>query len=462
MGMGMAFTVIDTCIPMGSHTAHSPSILTTTTTTTIHGTMRRESSSSTSTSSTSNGSFLRRLSTLIQPGTGNPAPAGTGTGTGSGPSSPSVKPLWLDMDPGHDDAIALLLALHHPALQLLGVSTVAGNASGRDTFANAVRLLAAYRADTAIPLVRGADAPLLREPRVDEGIHGHGGLGGVQGLPDLAAPLCQRWLATAPHQPALHTLAHLLADRISTHKPPINIAVTGPLTNIALFLTSYPHLRPGIAQIVLMGGAAGVPGNRGPLAEFNILNDPEAAAIVFNTDIKVVMAGLNVTHQAIFTPELHDTLLGHAAEREPTQLQRMLSSMLTFFAKTYATEFGFSNGPPVHDMLAVAYIADPSLFPQRKRYRVDVECAPGLACGATVVDFWSDNVQHNGWGRGGRNVEVLEQLDQPRLWDLFFRVVQRAEKHIAASASASSPTTSEPTDPKPTHRDSLITPSAWP
>uniref|UniRef100_V5GKC3 Inosine/uridine-preferring nucleoside hydrolase domain-containing protein n=1 Tax=Kalmanozyma brasiliensis (strain GHG001) TaxID=1365824 RepID=V5GKC3_KALBG len=428
----------------------------------------------------------------------------------------TVKALWLDCDPGHDDAIALLMAVHHPGLELLGVSTVAGNAGGRDTFLNAVRLMALYRSDPSIPVIRGSDCPLVKEVKIDVGIHGQGGLGGVQGLPSLSSPLCQPWLhpahpktssPTTGPEPSLflYTLSTIITERLNTGKPPIHLAVTGPMTNVALFIRCYPHLVKGIEQIVLMGGAAGVRGNRGPLAEFNILNDPEAAAICFNTDIKVVMAGLNVTHQAIFTAELHDRLLSGkphepqpSSQAGPSDLKRMLSSTLTFFAKTYASEFGFTRGPPVHDMLAIAYIIDPTLFYRRvpspgdapnagmfdadphsnkdahvpksrsgqginslgldnvdargsddadpavvgtapKRYRVEVECSDGLACGATVVDFWGDRVEHEGWGKGGKNVEVLENLDCPRMWDIFFEVVERAEANLASSAQVREP-----------------------
>lgn len=507
-----------------------------------------------------NPSILRRLSQLVQPGQSS-AFQPRAKAASESPLTPlatrpkdggAIKSIWLDCDPGHDDAMALLMAVHHPELELLGVSTVAGNAGGRDTFLNAVRLMALYRASPSTPVIRGSDCPLVKEVKVDVGIHGEGGLGGVQGLPSLSSPLCQPWLQphlktsspTTGPEPSLflYTLSTIIAERLNTGKPPIHLAVTGPMTNVALFIRCYPHLLKGIEQIVLMGGAAGVRGNRGPLAEFNILNDPEAASIVFNTDIKVVMAGLNVTHQAIFTAELHDRLvtgrvrspmsrrqskttlgsinptqspivsptattseLSSSAQSGPSDLRRMLSSTLTFFAKTYASEFGFTRGPPVHDMLAIAYIIDPTLFYRRvpspgdvpnvgmfdadphsnkdlhirshdkhenslgldapivgssggelsdvsdptdassstqgsppKRYRVDVECGDGLACGATVVDFWGDRVEHDGWGRGGRNVEVLENLDCPMLWNMFFQVVERAEAHIANSAAVSS------------------------
>lgn len=516
-------------------------------------------------------SLLRRLSQFVQPSPSSSAFQPRAKGSSDSPLTPTanlprddatIKSVWLDCDPGHDDAMALLMAVHHPSIDLLGISTVAGNAGGRDTFLNAVRLMALYRADPSIPVIRGSDCPLVKEVKVDVGIHGQGGLGGVQGLPSLSSPLCQPWLQpaypktsspTTGPEPSLflYTLSTILTERLNNGKPPIHLAVTGPMTNVALFIRCYPHLIRGIEQIVLMGGAAGVRGNRGPLAEFNILNDPEAAAIVFNTDIKVVMAGLNVTHQAIFTAELHDRLLSgkirsvSSSRRQsrtalsaisptqspstspfaptadlsastqvgPSDLKKMLSSTLTFFAKTYASEFGFTRGPPVHDMLAIAYIIDPTLFYRRvpspgdvpnvsmvdadpytnkgmpmaaslakpnklgglqggnslgldmsvvgggsgetsnipdvpvntaettttprgtppKRYRVDVECSDGLACGATVVDFWGDRVEHEGWGKGGRNVEVLENLDCPRMWDIFFEVVERAETHIVSS-----------------------------
>lgn len=259
------------------------------------------------------------------------------------------------------------------------------------------------------------------------------------------------------------------------------------MTNIALFYKIYPNLFvEGIEQVVVMGGAAGVQGNRGPLAEFNILVDPEAASIIFNAPIKVVMCGLNVTHQAIFTPSLHDRLLrgnssniskpsppinsssnkgsqsssppssptssqpsspnfntkplpstttssNASSSSPPSNLRKLLSSVLLFFASTYSSEFGFKKGPPIHDMLTIGYISDPSIFYKNvssvsngksdkgsdsqassmippRRYRVDVECNEGsLALGATVVDFYGDKkIEHEGWGRGGRNVEVLE------------------------------------------------------
>ncbi|PWN44629.1 nucleoside hydrolase [Ceraceosorus guamensis] len=386
-----------------------------------------------------------------------------------------VKSIWLDADPGHDDAVALLLALFgrsssthtSPDVHLLGLSTVAGNACGLATWQNAAKLLVAYGADDVerrggrererdIALIRGADEPLVQSVRADAAIHGEDGLGGVMGLPALSDPRVQQYLQHSHSRNAngLHTfISHLIAllqERTSKGLAPITIAATGPLTNIAMLLKCAPkHLiRAGVQEIVLMGGAAGCPGNRGPLAEFNILVDPEAASIVFDYDIPVTMAGLNVTHQAIFTPELQATL---TAKKSP--IRTLLSSAMTFFAQTYETEFDFKCGPPVHDFLVLAYIISPHLFSGPKssssddngepaRYRVDIERnAHSPAFAATVVDFhdqWrqqhqqqhQQQQQHDEtWGKGGRNVRVLQHVDVHGLWSLFFDAVELAEQH---------------------------------
>lgn len=177
-----------------------------------------------------------------------------------------------------------------------------------------------------------------------------------------------------------------------------------------------------------------------PDSEFNILVDPEAAAILFDHTIRVTMAGLNVTHQAIFRPDLLDRLLTPPV----SPMRKTLASILTFFAETYRTEFGFKEGPPVHDLLAVAWVLQPEIFfneeqdekPRRltppRAYKTRVECADGsLALGATVVDFSTSTAPEDvttGWGRSGPNVVVLESVDTDRLWELFFQCVERADE----------------------------------
>jgi len=378
--------------------------------------------------------------------------------------------VWLDCDPGHDDAVALLLALfapfssslssplssnRNPALQVLGVSSVHGNSSGNRTFINAVRLLSAYKIDASQCKVwRGADVPLLRQAKADVAIHGEDGLGGVECLPDIDGKddyvhrhLLSNLKSTKskdalkiPLASPLLLMNHLfkmLQLRLDQGLPPISIIATGPLTNIALMIKLCPGsdlqlLEQTIDKIVIMGGAAGVPGNRSPLAEWNILVDPEAASIVFDSPLPVVMAGLNITHQAIFTVESHRRLLltriqtdsGQSIEelhRHASPIRRLISSALTFFASTYDSEFGFDQGPPVHDMLAVAYVLDPTLFYSKgtngshqppKRYAVKVDTSKGFADGATIVDFHNQwGTPNDSWQAGGRNALVLEHVD---------------------------------------------------
>ncbi|CAO1614392.1 unnamed protein product [Sympodiomycopsis kandeliae] len=427
--------------------------------------------------------------------------------------------IWLDADPGHDDAIALLVAMFAPsrtissdgefepasacaALTLLGISAVGGNAPVHATFANAARLLEFFNAPLAsgpddfesggVHLLMGAADPLVKRPRCDPDIHGEDGLGGVTGLPPLRSASVQRraWasyvkvaeddsgstseglMPEASPAELLIFWHKLLKHRISMKLPKMTIVATGPLTNVALLIKAFPKLvDQGVKEIVIMGGVEGQRGNRGPLAEFNILVDPEAASIVFNHDIKVVMAGLNVTHQAIFTPSLMekllsfnlstvrgvsyedhqpvDSLCAHSDPGASQTFRKTIASILTFFAETYESEFGFKDGPPVHDVLAVAYVVDPTLFwksedtsnqaskgPGRSipppRYNVQVECAENsLALGATVADVYCKPNPHPDtfWGRDGKNVEVLDTVDTDRLWQLFFACVERAEKH---------------------------------
>src|SRR5437763_2914645 len=190
----------------------------------------------------------------------------------------------LDCDPGHDDAIALLLTLGSPELELLGVTTVSGNQSLEKTTANAIRVLDHLGRDD-IPVVAGAPRPLLRERRVAANVHGETGLDG----PDLPPP--------ARHPEPEHAV-DWIARALNDSADPVTLIATGPLTNVALLLARYPDAPP--ERIVLMGGAIGE-GNVTPAAEFNIWVDPEAAARVFSSALDLTMVGLDVTHKALMT-----------------------------------------------------------------------------------------------------------------------------------------------------------------
>jgi inosine-uridine nucleoside N-ribohydrolase len=268
-------------------------------------------------------------------------------------------PVLLDCDPGHDDAIALLLALGSDELELRGVTTVAGNQTLVKTTANAIRVLELVgRGD--IPVAAGADRPLVREQRAAANVHGETGLDG----PNLPPPRAK---------PEGEHAVDFLASRIAG----TTLVATGPLTNVALLLARHPHARP--ERIVLMGGAI-AEGNVTPAAEFNIWADPEAAARVFTSGIDVTMVGLDVTHQALVTN-------AHAEElRGAGPVGQVVAELLEFYGVFHGEVYGF-DGSPVHDAVAVAHVIDPTLL-ETAHVNVQVDCESQLCRGRTVVDVW--------------------------------------------------------------------------
>jgi purine nucleosidase/pyrimidine-specific ribonucleoside hydrolase len=265
-------------------------------------------------------------------------------------------PILLDCDPGHDDAIALLLALGSDELELRGVTTVAGNQTLEKTTANAIRVLElAGRAE--IPVAAGAHRPLVREPRVAADVHGETGLDG----PDL--PPAQR-------EPSPKHAIDFLAERVAG----ATLVATGPLTNVALLLARHPEAKP--ERIVLMGGAI-AEGNVTPAAEFNIWADPEAAQRVFTSGLDVTMVGLDVTHRALVRPE---------QLREAGRIGQVVAELLEFYGGFHHAVYGW-DGSPIHDAVAVAHLIDPELLEvERLNVRVDTESE--LCRGRTVVDLW--------------------------------------------------------------------------
>jgi inosine-uridine nucleoside N-ribohydrolase len=268
-------------------------------------------------------------------------------------------PILLDCDPGHDDAIALLLALGSDELVVRGVTTVAGNQTLEKTTANAIRVLELVGRGE-IPVAAGADRPLVREPRVAANVHGETGLDG----PDLPPP---------QGAPSPQHAVDFLAERLDG----ATLVATGPLTNVALLLARHPAVRPD--RIVLMGGAI-AEGNVTPAAEFNIWADPEAAARVFSSGIDVTMVGLDVTHQALVTH-------AHAEElRGAGRVGAVIAELLEFYGVFHDEVYGF-DGSPVHDAVAVAYLIDPTLL-ETAHVNVQVDCESQLCRGRTVVDLW--------------------------------------------------------------------------
>ncbi len=269
-------------------------------------------------------------------------------------------PIILDCDPGHDDAIALLLALASPEVELLGVTTVHGNQMLDKTTENALRVLELVgRSD--VPVARGADRPLVRDLQVAAHVHGESGLDG----PELP-------MATA--QPVDQPAIDFIADRI---RPGTVIVAVGPLTNVALYLEA--HGTANVERIVLMGGAI-AEGNMTPAAEFNIWADPEAAQRVFRCGRPVTMIGLDVTHKALLTPAWADRF--RAAGRVGT----FVAELVEFFKLYHARTYGW-DGAPIHDAVALAQVFRPSLVRTEHR-NVEIEVESELCRGRTVVDLW--------------------------------------------------------------------------
>jgi len=274
-------------------------------------------------------------------------------------------PILLDCDPGHDDAMAMLLALASPELELLGVTTVAGNQTLAKTTANALRVLELVgRGD--IPVARGADRPLERDAYVAKDVHGESGLDG----PDLPEPK-----GAVVEEDAVN----FLATRICGTDRPITLVPTGPLTNVALLIERCPEAAGRIDRIVLMGGAI-AEGNVTPAAEFNIWADPEAAARVFSSGLDVTMIGLDVTHKALLLPEHADRL------RASGRTGAFVADLFAFYHRFHAETYNFP-GSPVHDAVAVALVARPELV-QTLHRNVVVETESELCRGRTVVDLW--------------------------------------------------------------------------
>jgi inosine-uridine nucleoside N-ribohydrolase len=272
-------------------------------------------------------------------------------------------PIVLDCDPGHDDAIALLLALASPELELLGVTTTYGNQTLAKTTANALRVLELV-GRSEIPVGAGADRPLERELVVAAHVHGESGLDGPV-LPEAST------------HPATTDAVAFLAERIGTAGEPVTIVATGPLTNVARYLAA--HGTDRIAQIVIMGGAI-AEGNFTPAAEFNIWCDPEAAAAVFACGLDVSMMGLDVTHKALLGPAVEDRL------RVAGRVGAFVADLNVYFTRYHRETYGW-DGAPIHDAVAVAHLIRPGLVETRHR-NVQIELESELCRGRTVVDLW--------------------------------------------------------------------------
>ncbi len=331
--------------------------------------------------------------------------------------------IILDCDPGIDDALAIAFAHGHPGIDLVGITSVAGNVSLAKTTANALAV-SEYIGAAGIPVTAGCAGPLLRPAYDARDVHGESGLGGAV-LPKAAA-------SPAPG----HAIEYII-DTVRAAPGQITLVATGPLTNIALAVKREPRLADWVREFVIMGGSAGR-GNLTPAAEFNIWADPEAAAIVFRAGWTVVMLGLDVTLRTGASP----AVLQRMRELGPLGTELVLPALEQYRSVSgpFPTRGGLPGGsggaepsrgsaqsspretwPPVHDVCAVAWVAQPGLFGLVPA-RVQVETAGQLTSGMTVTDF-----EVAGKADGG-NARVAMTIDVDGFWELTLATYQRVAR----------------------------------
>lgn len=305
--------------------------------------------------------------------------------------------IILDCDPGHDDAIALLLAHGNPEIELLAVTTVVGNQTLDKVTRNALAI-ARVAGITGVPFAAGSPRPLVRTIKTAPDIHGESGLDGPA-LPEPTLQLDPR-----------HAV-DLIIDTVMAHEPgTVTLVPTGGLTNIALAVRKEPRLAKYVKEIVLMGGGYHV-GNWSAVAEFNIIIDPEAAHIVFNEAWPLTMVGLDLTHQALATDEVAARIAAVG-----TGPAKFVGELLEFFRTAYQDSQGFEV-PPVHDPCAVARVIDPTVMTTRK-VPLNVELTGALTLGMTVADFRAP-------APAECTTSVAVELDHQRFWDLIVDALER-------------------------------------
>jgi purine nucleosidase len=305
--------------------------------------------------------------------------------------------MILDCDPGHDDAIAILLAHGSPAVELLAITTVAGNQTLPKVTRNALQVCTVAGIHD-VPVAAGCSRPIMRDQITAPMIHGESGLDGPH-LPEPSVRLDPR-----------HAV-QLIIDVIMSNPPhEVSLVPVGPLTNIATAMRLEPQIVPRVREVVLMGGSY-TRGNFTPAAEFNILADPEASAAVFSAEWPVTMVGLDVTHQARATEDVVGRI-----EEISTPLATLVVGWLRFFGSTYKSVEGMV-GAPVHDPCAVARVIDPSIVGTTEAF-VAVETQGHWTAGMTVTDF------RQTLGKPA-NTLVATSIDVQGFWQLVFDAVRR-------------------------------------
>lgn len=306
-----------------------------------------------------------------------------------------IEKMIYDGDPGHDDVMAILLAAGNPGIELLGVTTVAGNAPLEMTTRNALITMDIIGAD--IPVAAGCSTPLVKPLYTAPFVHGESGLDGAKLFEPKRKPLDKH-------------ACDFIIDTLMESNGDISIVAAGPLTNVALALRREPEIASRIKQLVIMGG--GRFGNITPAAEFNIWSDAEAARIVFESDIPKVMCGLDLTYQAVAVPEIMERIRAIGS-----RVSEFVCDFMTFYNNN--SRRAGKNGAPVNDACCVAYLADKNVFTTR-HLRVDIETKGEFSYGMTCIDFFRMN---SGKPLLEPNVYVGDKLNFELFWNMMISAI---------------------------------------
>ena len=309
--------------------------------------------------------------------------------------------IIIDCDPGQDDAVALFLAMASPdELEILGITAVAGNVPLELTQRN-VRLMCDIAGRSDIPVFAGCDKPMVRELLTAEKVHGKTGIDGI----DVAEP-------TTPLQEQ-HAVDFIVETLRAAEDESVTLVPTGPLTNIGTVIDRAPDVLAKIRQLVIMGGAMREGGNYSPSAEFNILVDPHAAAIVFGCGRPITSMGLDVTHQVLSTRARVERIrqLGNP-------VAEATAGMLGFFERHDSKKYGV-EGAPLHDPCTIAWLLAPELF-EGKFCNLSVETQSELTMGHTAIDFWHVTDRPH-------NVNWIYSVDADGFYDLLTDRLARFE-----------------------------------
>ncbi|MFP1689152.1 nucleoside hydrolase [Gardnerella vaginalis] len=310
-----------------------------------------------------------------------------------------MRQIWIDCDPGHDDAMAILTAIANPEkLKILGISTVGGNQTIEKVTTNAKNILEFVHSD--IPLAKGQDKPLVKPLNTAPDAHGDGGMDGS-------------YFNGTDYPVVSENAVEYMYHKIMESKEKTTLVALAPLTNLALLLKVYPEVKEKIECISMMGGGISH-GNCTELAEFNIYVDPEAAHIVFHSGISVIMAGLDVTENAAITLNEIKTL------KDKGKVSHLAYELLSFYNES-GKQFGFIDSP-IHDLCAVEYLIKPEIF-SGKNYYVDIVTDNGISRGQTLADLRKVPKHKD-------NVFVLKQVDRKKFVETLVEGLEKLDKEV--------------------------------